>query len=105
MTRSALFCALLIPAMLSACATPQTRVRNGLTSLGLAYPVADCMAARMVDRLSLSQLSRLSSIKELKGRKPGDVSVTEFIRASRGLQDPEVIGVVTSSGAICSVTG
>lgn len=96
--------ALLIPVALSACATPQTRVRNGLTGLGLAYPVADCMAERMVDRLSLSQLNRLSSVKELKGRKAGDVGIDEFVRASRGLQDPEVIGVVTSSGAICAVT-
>ncbi|MDE0934116.1 MAG: hypothetical protein OSA47_11005 [Novosphingopyxis baekryungensis] len=96
--------ALLIPALLTACATPQTRVRNGLTGLGLAYPMADCMAERMVDRLSLSQLNRLSSLDAFKGRQPGDVSMNEFIRATRGLQDPEVLGVVTSSGAICAVT-
>ena len=61
--------ALLIPVALSACATPQTRVRNGLTGLGLAYPVADCMAERMVDRLSLSQLNRLSSLDAFKALK------------------------------------
>ena len=96
--------ALLIPLALAACATPQTRVRNGLTGLGLSYPIADCMAERMVDRLSLSQLSRLSSLDGFKGRQPGDISVNQFIGITRGLQDPEVLGVVTSSGAICAVT-
>ena len=90
---------------LTACATPQTRVRNGLTGIGLSYPLADCMAQRMVDRLSLSQLSRLTSLDGFKHRNPGDISINEFIRITRGLQDPEVLGVVTSSGAICAVTG
>ncbi len=100
----AIFPALLIPLALAACATPQTRVRNGLTDLGLSYPIADCMSERMVDRLSLRQLQRLTSLDGFKGRKPGDISIDEFIRITRGLQDPEVLGVVSSSGAICAVT-
>ncbi|WP_420607676.1 hypothetical protein [Novosphingopyxis sp.] len=96
--------AFLIALTLTACATPQTRVRNGLTGLGLSYPLADCMSERMVDRLSLSQLGRLTSLDGFKHRKPGDISINEFVRVTRGLQDPEVLGVVASSGAICAVT-
>lgn len=104
MTMRKLLPALLIPLALAACATPQTRVRNGLTDLGLSYPIADCMAKRMVDRLSLSQLNRLTSLDGFQNRKPGDISINEFVRITRGLQDSEVLGVVTSSGAICTVT-
>lgn len=105
MSLSKLLLALLVPLVLAACATPQARVRNALTGFGLSYPLADCMSERLVDRLSLSQLKRLSSLDGFKGRNPGDISINEFVRITRGLQDPEVLGVVTSSGAICAVTG
>ena len=87
----------------SACATPETRVRNGLMSAGLSAPVSACMADRMVDRLSLGQLSKLNGLGKLKKTKPGDVTIKEFVRQTRSLQDPEIVGVVTSSGLICAV--
>ena len=43
----------LIALALSACATPETRVRTALMDAGLSQPIAACMADRMVDRLSL----------------------------------------------------
>ena len=48
---------------LAACATPETRVRIALMDAGLSKPVATCMADRMVDRLSLIQLNKLSGLK------------------------------------------
>lgn len=91
-------------ALVSACATPETRVRNGLMSAGLSAPVSACMADRMVDRLSLGQLNKLNGLGKLRKRKPGDVTVKEFVRQTRSLQDPEIVGVVTSSGVVCAVT-
>lgn len=88
---------------LSACATPETRVRNALTDAGLSRPVASCMAERMVDRLSLGQLNKLGGLSKLKDRDAGDISVNEFIKRTKSLQDPEIIGVVTSSGLVCAV--
>ena len=79
---------------LAGCATPETRVRNGLMSAGLSAPVSACMADRMVDRLSLGQLNN---------RNPGDVTFKEFVKQTRSLQDPEIVGVVTSSGLVCAV--
>lgn len=70
---------------------------------GLAAPISACMADRMVDRLSLGQLNKLTGLSKLEKRKPGDVSVSEFVRQTRALQDPEILGVVTSSGVICAV--
>lgn len=88
---------------LSACATPETRVRTALIDAGLSKPIATCMADRMVDRLSLIQLNKLSGLKKLRGQDMRKVTVDEFLKRTRSLQDPEILGVVTSSGLICAV--
>lgn len=88
---------------LAACATPETRVQTALMDAGLSKPIAACMADRMVDRLSLIQLNKLSGLKKLRGQDMRKVTVDEFLRRTRSLQDPEILGVVSSSGLICAV--
>lgn len=88
---------------LSACATPETRVRTALIDAGLSKPIATCMADRMVDRLSLIQLNRLSGLKKLRNQDMRKITVDEFLKRTRSLQDPEILGVVSSSGLICAV--
>ncbi|MES2783757.1 MAG: hypothetical protein V4657_13250 [Pseudomonadota bacterium] len=88
---------------LSACATPETRIRTALMDAGLSKPIAACMADRMVDRLSLVQLNKLNGLKKLRGQDMRKVTVEEFLRRTRSLQDPEILGVATSSGLICAV--
>ncbi len=88
---------------LSACATPETRIRAALMDAGLSQPIAACMAGRMVDRLSLIQLNKLNGLKKLRGQDMRKVTVEEFLRRTRALQDPEILGVATSSGLICAV--
>jgi hypothetical protein len=88
---------------LSACATPETRVRTALMNAGLSKPIAACMADRMVDRLSLIKLNKLNGLKKLRGQDMRKVTVEEFLRRTRALQDPEILGVTTSSGLICAV--
>ena len=93
----------IIALALSACATPETRVRTALMDAGLSQPIATCMADRMVDRLSLLQLNKLSGLKKLRGQDMRKITVEEFLRRTRALQDPEILGVTTSSGLICAV--
>lgn len=88
---------------LAACATPETRVRTALMDAGLSTPIASCMADRMVDRLSLIQLNRLSGLKKLRGQNMRKLTVEQFLKRTRSLQDSEILGVVTSSGLICAV--
>lgn len=88
---------------LTACATPETRVRTALMDVGLSKPIASCMADRMVDRLSLMQLNKLNGLKKLRGQDMRKVTVEEFLRRTRSLQDPEILAVVSSSGLICAV--
>ena len=88
---------------LASCATPESRVRSPLLDAGLSRPVSTCMAQRMVDRLSLGQLQRLSRLSGLRNRQIGNLTVSEFIRETRGLGDPEIFAVVTTAGLGCAI--
>ncbi len=87
--------------MLSACATPRTQIKNSLVDKGLSEPTADCMAERMVDRLSTGQLLKIRKLKNFEKKDAGDISANEFVKYTRALQDPEIIGVVSSSAIVC----
>jgi hypothetical protein len=88
---------------LLACATPETRIRNTLVREGLSQPIAGCMAERMVDRLSLWQLNKLRGLGKLKGKKARDMTIDEFVKRTKALQDPEIVAVITSSGVVCAL--
>jgi uncharacterized lipoprotein YmbA len=89
---------------LAGCATPESRVRTALLDAGLSKPVASCMAGRMVDRLSLWQLNKLNGLKKLRDKNAKDMSLSEFMKRSKALQDPEIVSVITSSGVICAIS-
>jgi hypothetical protein len=74
----------------------EKRVRSALLDAGLSPRNADCMAYRMVDRLSIGQLRRLEA---LRGEKR---SLAEYVVAVRRVGDPEVIGVTASSAVLCT---
>ena len=97
-----LFAALPLVA-LSACATPESRVRTALVDAGLSRPVASCMAQRMVDRLSLGQLQKLSRLSGLSKTQIGQLSVGELLRRTKALSDPEILTVVTTAGLGCAI--
>jgi len=89
-------------ALLAGCATPETRLRNGLVDAGLPQGIAVCMADRMVDRLSLQQLRRLASMGSLGDKPLRELSTEQFLRKVRALKDPEILGVTTSSAVVCA---
>jgi hypothetical protein len=88
---------------LSACATPESRVRSALLDAGLPRPVASCMAQRMVDRLSLGQLQKLGRLSGLGDQQIGQLTVREFLRRTAALGDPEILEVVTTAGLGCAI--
>jgi len=90
---------------LAGCATPEARLRAGLVDAGLSQRQAGCMAERMVDRLSLTQLRRLGSLAGLKDQNARDLSLDEFLYRVRALRDAEILGVATTSAAVCALGG
>lgn len=79
-------------------------VRSALINAGARPPVADCMAGRMTDRLSIAQLQKLQRVRGAPGEKTGDLSAVELVERANRIDDPEVVAVTASAGAICSVT-
>lgn len=88
---------------LAACATPETRLRNGLQDAGLSPPMASCMADDMVNELSITQLRRIQSLGSLKDDRLSDLSVTEFLHKVRALRDPEILAVTSMAAGTCAL--
>ena len=95
--------ALLIALGLSACATPETRVRTGLVDAGLPDETARCMASYMVDRLSITQLRRLQSLASVKDTDLSRITLNRFLHKVRGLGDAELIAVTGKAALRCSI--
>jgi hypothetical protein len=102
--RTKIMAALILASSLSACATPETRLRNGLQSAGLSRDTSACMAGRMIDKLSLTQLKRLSDLSKISDKRIGEMRVGEFWRQVRALRDPEILSITTSAGLSCAIS-
>ena len=96
MTRRLILAALTLS--LAACGVERDQTRAGLLSAGIPPATADCMAKRMVDRLSLLQLRRLSGL----GKAGKSKGIDQFLFRVRSLKDPEILSVVSSSAALCA---
>ena len=93
---------------LAGCAQPfEGGVASRLAEAGLSRPMADCMARRWVDRLNLVQLQKISALSEdlSRERRQGRLTVGRFVGRVRGLQDPEIMEVVTTSSLACALAG
>ncbi len=97
---------ILIPLLIVAgCASPQSQLRAGLVDAGLSAKQSSCMAERMVDKLSLLQLKRLSSLSNLKDESIRTVGVDRFLYNIRSLQDPEILSVTSRAALGCAISG
>jgi hypothetical protein len=74
----------------------ESRVRSALIDAGLSDQTSACMARRMVDRLTISQLRKLQA---LRGPKR---SLADYVLAVRKVGDREVLEVTASSAALCA---
>jgi hypothetical protein len=96
---------LLLPLALSACASPETKLRAGLIEAGLSKKQSGCMARDMAGKLSLGQMLRMSSLGKLKGGGAKDMSLKQFLHTVRSLEDPEIITVTSKAALGCALFG
>ena len=73
-----------------------------MVAAGLPQPMAECMAGRMADRLSIDQLRKLESLRPEEGEADIPLNIAEFLERVRRVDDPEVLEVSTTSAAICA---
>ncbi|PNQ04825.1 hypothetical protein [Sphingobium sp. SA916] len=102
-----LACGLGASLLLLSCTTvsPESRLRTGLIDAGISPRMAGCMAERMVDRLSLTQLRRLQSLASLRKSHMGDMTVDRFLFKVRALEDPEIFAVTSKAAIVCAIDG
>jgi hypothetical protein len=72
------------------------RVRAALENAGLSKANSECMAERMVDRLSIGQLRKL---EKLQGPKR---SLFDYVAAVRRVGDAEALKVTAAAAALCA---
>lgn len=91
----------------AACATvsPEARVRKALVEAGLSPPVAGCMAERMADKLSITQLRRLQALSRLPEKDIGAMPVDQLMHQIRALRDREIILVTSRAALGCAIAG
>jgi len=98
MTKTRRLIPLLLVGALAGCSAPEQRVRAGLIRAGVPQPIADCMAPRLSDRLSLAQLRRLGEIGKARRAR----GVADMLRELRALNDPEIVDVTATAAALCA---
>lgn len=94
---------LVVAITLSACGPIEGKVRTGLMNAGLSKKQSTCMAPRMVDRLSITQLRRIASLGNFKDESLRAMGWDRFMHNVRALKDPEILGVVSSSAVVCAL--
>ena len=89
--------------LLAACVETiaESRVRDALRDAGLSERNAECMATRMVDRLTIAQLRKLEALKNEDG-EAAPVGLQDYLERVRRVGDAEVIAVTASSAALCA---
>ncbi len=90
---------------LAGCATPEVRLRTALADGGLSQRQSSCMAQRMVDKLSLLQLRRMASLKNLETERASNMSFDRFLHNVRALNDPEILSVTSRAALGCAISG
>ncbi|MEP0392218.1 MAG: hypothetical protein ABJ205_05100 [Erythrobacter sp.] len=82
----------------------EARVEQALLDNGAPVPLAECMAERLVDTLTIEQLLKLEKLapQEGEGRLPS--SATEAIARFNRVDDPEAVRALAGAGAGCSVS-
>jgi len=80
------------------------QVKASLVESGIGEKRAECMAARMVERLSLIQLWRLrQGMAAQSGEPESGYGLGELIKRLRRVGDGEAVAVLTTSAGLCAI--
>jgi len=78
----------------------RSRVQAALTNAGLSQPMAQCMAGRMVDQLTMTQLRKLEALRG--AGQGGRRSAVDYVAAVQRVDDPQVIQVTVTAAGVCA---
>lgn len=81
----------------------EDRVRAALMDNGVPEPMAVCMAEKMTDRLTISQLRKLEQLAPQAGENSIPASFAEASARLQRVDDPEAIRILTETGTTCGI--
>ncbi len=93
-------------AFVAGCVSPSARIASALTRYGLDAQQAQCAGDRLEDRLSLGQLQQLGRAARSVAQvdtSPGRLTVSDLIRVSAQIRDPQIAIEVTRAAVRCGV--
>lgn len=93
-------------ALVSGLANPlvEMQVKGALVEAGIGERRADCMAGRMVDRLTIPQLWNLRHAMAPLGDEPEDgYGLGELVKRLDRVNDAETVAVMTTSAGLCAI--
>lgn len=93
----------LTAALVSGCASVQTRIERGLLKAGVPPGRSACMAQHLARKLSTSQLRRLSKVQQLTPEKLEEDGIERFLENARSLGDPQILGITSAVALGCAV--
>lgn len=104
--RRAIFAGVVVPiagVMLSACtAIVGGRVESALVDAGVPAGMAECMAPKWADRLSVSQIRGIQRFANALRAEGRSLTVGKLVGHARTWNDPNALWVVTDAAARCA---
>lgn len=101
-TRALVACGALLP-LAAACATiVEQRVENELADAGVPIGIATCMAEIWAEDLSVNQIRGIGRFASSVRNEDRQLTVGRLITYVREWNDPQALGVVTTSAARCA---
>jgi hypothetical protein len=96
--------ALALPLIAGCGAVYENRIESALVGAGVRPAVAECVATRMVDQLTKSQIHDIARLKGKVDKNLPKMGMVEFLRRHGGGLDARTVSVLTRAGVVCSVT-
>lgn len=81
----------------------ESRIETSLTRAGLSAPAAACVAERMVDQLSKSEIRAIGRLGGKARERPEGMGLAEFLARHRGELDTRTYGVLARAGVACAL--
>jgi opacity protein-like surface antigen len=80
------------------------QVKGALVQSGIGENRAECMATRMVDRLTIGQLWKLrQGMAAQEGEPEEGYGLGELVKRLRRVDDGETVAVLTTSAGLCAI--
>lgn len=81
----------------------EDRIETALVANGVPVDMAQCMAAKLVDDLSLNQLRKLERLRAEEGEVKVPLSVGAAVERIERVDDPEAVRVLAFTATRCGV--